>query len=408
VRITVITSTYPRYQGDSVGSFIHSLSYSLTQLGHDVTVLAPHDPAVVADWQSDVNVKRIRYVWPASWSLLGHARSLASDVRLKWHAYLLVVLFSVVAVLRLWAEVTRQDADVIYAQWLIPSGFVGAIVSRLTGVPLVVSLHGSDVFVAERYAVFRPVVRFVFRAVRQVIACSTNLACRAAGLGLSRNTITVVPYGVDTERYVPDPQSMQKLRARLSIPESQNIVMVMGRLVYKKGFSYFLRAVPLVLNNHPDAFFIVAGDGDLHAELEALVESLHIREHVLFTGHVSWDQTPAYLAMADVFVVPSVLDEAGNLDGLPNVLLESLASGGATVASNVAGIPEVIQDGKNGLLAPPKDERALADAICTLLASPQLRQRLGGAARTTVVDGLSWTHVGERVAGILQTCIKAV
>ena len=404
MRIAVITSTYPRYQGDSVGSFIHSLSSTLTQLGHDLHVLAPYDPAVVPDWQSDVAVKRIRYVWPDSLSRLGHARSLASDVRLKAHAYPLAALFSVCAVLRLWREVVRQGSEVIYAQWLLPGGFIGAIVSRLSGVPLVISLHGSDVFVAERYSVFRPVVRFIFGTVHCVIACSTDLAQRAVKLGLSQDAVSVAPYGVDIERYVPDPQTGRDLRGRLSIPESHNVVLMMGRLVYKKGFSYLLSAVPTVLAEYPNTLFIVAGDGDLRSELEELVKSLQIQEHVLFTGQIPWDQTPSYLTMADICVVPSVQDEAGNLDGLPNVLLESMASGCAIVATNVAGIPEVVHDGKNGLLTPPRDERALADAVCRLLSDQHLRQRLGDGARESAISSLSWDHIGEKIATILRAC----
>jgi len=369
-------------------------------------VLAPYDPAVVPDWQSDVNVKRVRYVWPTSWSRLGHARSLASDVRLKWHAYPLVALFAVFTVLHSWMEIARRGADVVYAQWLIPSGFIGAIVSRLTGVPLVVSLHGSDVFVAERYRVFRPTVRFVFCAVCRVIACSGDLARRAVDLELPREAVTVVPYGVDTERYAPDSHSAQELGARAPIPESRDVVMAMGRLVYKKGFSYLLRAVPLVLARCPNTCFLIAGEGDLRSELESLAESLGVQDRVLFPGHIPWGQTPRYLARADVFVVPSVLDEAGNLDGLPNVLLESLASGCAVVASEVAGIPEVVQHGRNGLLVPQQDERALADAICVLLTDVELRNRLGSAARLDVVSRLCWTHIGERVAEILWTCVR--
>ena len=83
MKIAVITSSYPRYQGDGVGSFIHSLMRTLTQLEHKVTVLAPHDPAAVREWQSEVDVRRVKFIWPDSWSVLGHARSLSGDVRLK-------------------------------------------------------------------------------------------------------------------------------------------------------------------------------------------------------------------------------------------------------------------------------------------------------------------------------------
>lgn len=404
MKISVITSSFPRYRGDGVGSFIYSLMSSLGQLGHDVTVLAPYDPDVVPDWQSDVAVTRVHFTWPNSWSRLGHAHSLAGDVRLKWHAYPLVALFSFFSTLALRAEVKRHGADVIYAQWLVPGGFIGAMVSHLTGIPLVVSVHGSDVFVAEKHGILHPIARFIFRKACHVIACSSDLAQRVAVLGMPQNRITVVPYGVDIERYEPDIRSAEATRGDLSIPDGRKIVMVMGRLVYKKGFSYLLRAIPLVLAQSPGTTFVIAGEGDLHADLAALAESLGVQEHVLFAGHIPWDQTPRHLAMADVFVVPSILDEAGNVDGLPNVLLESMASGCAVVASRVAGIPEVIDDGKNGLLVPQRDEGALAEAICTLLNDASLRQRLGDAARATAVGSMSWMHTAKRVARILQAC----
>jgi glycosyltransferase involved in cell wall biosynthesis len=380
--------------------------HSLTNLGHDVTVVAPYDPRVVPDWQSAVRVKRVRFIWPDSWSQVGHAQSLDSDVQLKWHAYPLVALFSLFSILRLRTEVKREQTDIIYAQWLLPGGFIGAAVSRLTGVPLVLHVHGSDVFVAERHRAFHPVVRFVLNAACCVIACSGDLANRVAGLGMPQDRVTVVPYGVDIERYDPDQRAERVPGPEATIPDRGQVVMVMGRLVHKKGFSTLLQAAPQVLAKCPDTTFVIAGEGDLRAKLEALAESLGIQQHVVFSGHIPWDQTPAVLTKADVFVVPSVLDEAGNVDGLPNVLLESMASGCAIVASEVAGIPEVIKDGENGLLVPQRNEQALADAICTLLSDRQVRQRLGHAARATAVNGLSWAHTAERVARILGSCLE--
>lgn len=406
MKISVVTSTYPRYQGDGVGSFIHSMSASMVQLGHTVTVFAPYDPEVVSDWQSDVDVRRVRFVWPNRWAKLGHARSLSGDVRLQWHAYPLVMLFSAVAILHLLHHTRREKPDVIYAQWLVPGGFIGAVVSRITGIPLVVSLHGSDVFVAERYKIFRPLVRFIFRTACHVIACSTDLAQRAIGLGLPAAHATVIPYGVDIDRYVPAPQSRSRIREQLSISDAQPVIMAMGRLVYKKGFSYFIRAAALVLKQFPMAHFIIAGDGDLRHELENIAQSLSIGDNISFIGHIPWADTPAHLAMVDILVVPSVIDQAGNVDGLPNVLLESLASGCAVIASRVAGIPEVIEDGKNGLLVPQKDEGALASAIRRLLADADLRRRLGNTARQMAVAQLSWGQTTTYMASILQACVE--
>jgi len=407
MKLAIITSSYPRYSGDGVGSFIHSLSKSLIHLGHHVTVLAPYDPADVENWQTTVDVRRVRFVWPESWSHLGHAQSLESDVRLKWHAYPLVALFSMFATIELLRFIHHEKPDVIYAQWLVPGGFIGAIASVLTGTPLIISLHGSDVFVAERYRLLQPIVRFIFRQARHIIACSPDLAQRTIKLGFPAEYITVIPYGVATEAYAPQSENRSSTRVMLGVNETTVIVMAMGRLVYKKGFDILIRAIPYVLKYFPETQFIIAGDGDLRTELSTLATKLHVSTAVRFIGHVPWDQTPAYLNAADILVVPSILDEAGNVDGLPNVLLEALASGCTIVASRIAGIPTVIQDGVNGLLVPSGDPQALAEALCQLLEDCTLRQKLAAMARQTAVETLSWEHIGQRVAAVLETSIES-
>jgi glycosyltransferase involved in cell wall biosynthesis len=422
LRIAVITSSFPRFRGDGVGSFIYSLTGSLTRLGHELVVLAPDDPAVVAGWQSDVEVERVHFVWPRAWSRLGHAHSLSGDVRMKWHAYPLAASFSLFAIARLCREARRLDADLIHAQWLVPGGFIGAVASRLTGIPLVVSLHGSDVFVAERHGALRPAVRFTLHTARHVIACSQDLAGRAVALGLPPGRVSVVPYGVDVERFQPLREGQRAAPSgalkdlfatagRDLAPGSGDgrrparIVMAMGRLVYKKGFSYLLRAMPQVLARCPDAILVIAGEGDLRSELEVMARELGLEQYVLFTGHIPWDETDRYLPLADILVVPSVLDQAGNVDGLPNVLLEAMASGCAIVASNVAGIPQVIHDGQTGLLVPQQDPAALAEAICRLLEDETLRRRLAEGARAAAMGGLSWEAIAERTAAVLRTSI---
>ncbi len=408
MRIAVITSSFPRFRGDGAGSFIYSLTKSLGQLGHDVVVLAPDDPQVVPDWQSDVDVRRIRFVWPRSWARFGHGDSLAGDVTMRWRAYPLAVLFTLFATVQLWRTLRRQDSNVIFAQWLVPGGFVGALVSRLAGIPLVTGAHGSDVYVAENGHVLKPVIRFTLGRTDHMIACSHDLAQRLRKLGVPSERLTVVPYGVDTDRFAKRlNHAVSEAISDSSDTHGVRTVMVMGRLVQKKGFDYFLRAIPHVLESFAATRFLVGGDGDLRSELEALAGSLGILEHVTFLGYVPWHEAPGQIERADVFVVPSVVDAGGNVDGLPNVLLEAMACGRAVIASDVAGISTVIINDETGILVPPGNERALADAICLLLADSARRERLGNAARAKCTRELNWTSVGRRVADILGTAPKA-
>ena len=408
MRLGILTSSYPRYPGDGVGSFVKSLAESLAALEHEVYVLAPYDPAVRPDAPSAERrprVQRFRYVWPDRLALVGHARSLEADVRLKPAAFGLIPFWGLAAGVQLARIVSRHRIDVIYAQWILPSGLVGAAVSRLTGRPLVIHLHGSDVYVAASNPLFRSLARWSFARAAGVIACSQDLRRRAVDIGLQADKSHVIPYGVDTARYRPGTVD-NELRANLGVPTGAPLVMAMGRLVYKKGFEYLIRAAPEVVAGSPDVRFLIAGDGDLAEPLVALAKDLGVSDHILFPGHLPWQEGHRYLRLADILVVPSVIDARGNVDGLPNVLLEAMAAGCALVASDVAGIPDVIRDGENGLLVPEKDPGALAAAIKRLLHSPDLRRAVGSAARQTASTELDWSRTAERVASVLQAAVS--
>ena len=138
----------------------------------------------------------------------------------------------------------------------------------------------------------------------------------------------------------------------------------------------------------PGIHVVVAGDGDLKSELAGLARQRGAP--VSLPGALDRETIAAALAGADIAVVPSVVDRAGNVDGLPNALLEALSAGRAVIASRVAGIPEVVTDGENGLLVPEKDAPALVAALSRLAQNPELRAQLGRAARCYAETRLSW------------------
>jgi glycosyltransferase involved in cell wall biosynthesis len=168
-----------------------------------------------------------------------------------------------------------------------------------------------------------------------------------------------------------------------------------------------LRTLPALRASNPQVRLLLAGYGDLHDEYVAMIDALGVADMVVMPGQLLRDEVARVIASADVYCVPSVHDELGNVDGLPNALLEGMAAGRAIVASAVAGIPDVITDGVQGLLVPEGDEPRLAQAIVSILSNRAYADRLGMAARAQVSDALTWSRVTARlVAGYAEVCKK--
>lgn len=398
-----ITSSYPRYAGDGAGSFIASLARALVTLGHQVDVVAPHDPAVEPYDQGGVGVHRFRYAPTQALHIAGHGRALHADQRMKWVVPALMPGYCLSAA-RMARRLARAgDHDLIHGHWAVPGGPIAASVAACVNKPLVVSMHGSDVFVIEHNRMYASVARKAFARAARVTACSEDLRTRAIGLGLSRDKTVRLPYGVDTARYGQGSGAVQ--RERLGIPLDAPVIGALGRLVAKKGFGTLIEAFSAVIDAHPEAYCVIGGEGDLDQELREAAERLGIGERVRFPGHVGWQDTPDWLAMCDIMTVPSVIDANGNVDGLPNVLLESMASGRPVIGSDVAGIPSVIDDGRNGLLCPPGDAESLAERLGLLLDDPALRRRLGEQARGDMLAAYDWSTIAERMVDIYQQAL---
>jgi phosphatidylinositol alpha-mannosyltransferase len=232
------------------------------------------------------------------------------------------------------------------------------------------------------YASARPFLGGYFRRL------SGRIAVSDAALGFINRYFPgdyrIIPNGVDVKRF----------REATPLPEYRdgmlNILFV-GRLEKRKGLKYLLRAIPLVREHIPNTRFLIVGDGPLRQGYQALVERAGWPE-VHFLGRVSDAELPAYYATADVFCAPNLGSESQGI-----VLLEALAAGTPTVASDIAGYRTVIRDGIEGVLTPPKDVERLAWALVHLLTSPAERQRLRNLGRLRA-EVYSW----ERVAGKVE------
>ncbi len=262
-----------------------------------------------------------------------------------------------------------RRVDVVQCfQWR--PALIGMLAARLAGRGRVVAgrrsapiEHGGRGFLEE--LVVRMADRIVVNAE----------AIRPRGAAGARTE--VIPSGVDTSIFHPPPGSRAELRARLGLPPGHPVIGTVGRLEVRKGTDVLLEAAArLWRNGLPELRLLVVGDGPLRDELPALAARLGIADRVLMLGDRA--DVSDVLGALDVFVLPS------RTEGMSNALLEAMATALPVVATAVGGNPEVVTAETTGMLVPPDDSIAMADAVARLVASPQDAARLGAAARAHV------------------------
>jgi glycosyltransferase involved in cell wall biosynthesis len=391
--VVMVTTSYPRFPGDSVGTFMEPIARTVAARGHAVHVVAPWHPLVARGREEHgVQFHFYRYAPLRSLNVFGYAAAMRADVSLRGAAYFAAPL----ALAQGWRTARkiarRHRATVMHGHWVVPGGITASLAAP--DLPLVVSLHGSDVYVAETIAPARLAARHTFSRAGFVTACSDDLARRAVALGADSSRIETVPYGVDDARFRPDAAARRSTRQRLGISDDTPLCVAAGRLVRKKGFEYLVDAVAAV----PGAVVAIAGEGTLHDELQSRARTAGVTDRVRLLGNQTQDRVGELFAAADVICVPSVRDDSGNVDGLPNVVLEALASGTPVVTTAAGGIGAVVDDRRTALVVPERDATAIAAAIVTVLSDPEAGRRVGAAARADVSARFGWERVAARFA----------
>ncbi|HEY9077615.1 MAG TPA: glycosyltransferase [Anaerolineaceae bacterium] len=406
MNILILCSSYPRFPGDGTAPFVQSIALSLAKLGNQVDVVVPWDPLAQPMSRQRVEVHRFQYIFPKSLHIMGHARSLKSDTDLNPLTYLLLPFFLFFGFIKTLHILRARKSEILNVHWVLPNGLIALFVSWVSGIPLVVTLHGSDIFVAQKNFLFGWIASLIFHRSKYVTACSPELAEAAQRLGASSTKVKLIAWGADPQIFKPEKRSNQ-YRSDLGFQADHILVAALGRMVYKKGFNVLLDAWSIVVKAFPKAVLVMGGDGPLRDSLTEQAAQLGILAGIKFLKRINWDDVPAFLASMDIFILPSIKDPKGNIDGLPTVLLEAMSSGLPVIASEIAGVPLVINNYENGVLVPPGNPEILANAIIDLIQNEQLRVNLGTNARHSITTQYNWDEVGKIFIQLYQQAIDA-
>jgi glycosyltransferase involved in cell wall biosynthesis len=386
MEIAFLCSSFPRYDSDGASVFLLKLAKALVQRGHRIHVIAPNDLLVDPDWQPEgIVFHRFRYT--IGNIRLAYGPGIIPNLRSKPFLWLLVPAFFLAMAWKTW-QVTRQHRfDILQAHWIIPAGLIGAVLRPLHRIPTIVTAHGSDIYSLHgRLGSF-----FRGWTLAHCDAWTANtVATRDAATDRGVPRGEVIPMGVDNGQFATG----NRKRGRGTLDDEVFLILFVGRLIDWKGVDVLLRAISIIDANQRTQLCI-AGDGPERAALEQAADSLGIKDRVRFLGRIGYDKLPDLYAAADVFVAPSrKLPEIGQ-EGQGTVILEAMAAGCCVIASATGGIPDLIEDGRTGVLVHADDPTVLARTIAGLLNDPSKRQQLTHAAREQIRKKYDWPIIAR-------------
>jgi glycosyltransferase involved in cell wall biosynthesis len=395
-RVLVLTSTFPRWERDTVPPFVLHLSSTLADRGHDVHVLAPHTRgAALQETLAGVQVHRFRYASVGLESLC-YEGGITNKLRSTPGKWLVVPIFLAAEFLVTIILARKHRIDLLHAHWVLPQGLVAALAAIVLRRPVLVTAHGTDVL-ATKGVLRRMLLKF---AARRAGACTANSRMLSADFHeKSGVAVQIIPMGVDTLRFCPSASHWShKRQMRASYPN----VLFVGRLVEQKGVTYLIQAMKEVCAQFPQAKLTVVGEGPQESALKKQVEGLGLGSVVEFAGPVANDALPEVYRQSDVVVVPSITTSDGSAEALGVVALEAAACGIPVIATRVGGVPEFIEDRRNGILTPPGDSHAISQGIIELIRDDDLYFRIATEARNDVETFYSWESVAQRFDALIR------
>ncbi|MDI9624711.1 MAG: glycosyltransferase family 4 protein [Methanothermobacter sp.] len=304
----------------------------------------------------------------------------------------------------------NYDADIVHAHFSTPPAEIAALLyAKKKKIPFVLTYHGdwqeSFGSITRRIPLYfynKFLIRRVLDSTDLVIVPSKYYINESRFLGKYKDKITVIPNGINIEDF-EIPLEKEECRQKLGLTRDRNIILFLGNLIQYKGPDILIKAMKLIVEKIPNTELILVGSGPMERELKRLSKNLNIEEHIMFAGFVGDSFKKAlYYKAADIFCLPSTM----STESFGIVNLEAMTCGLPIIASKIGGIPDVIKNGKTGLLVPPKNPDALSDAIIRLLEDTELARKMGYNGKKMVEKNYTWDKVAKITERVYEEVVS--
>lgn len=394
----MLTSTLPRWEGDSEPRFVLDLARHVSD-SFDVEILAPHAPGAARREVLDgIPVTRFRY-WIPRWQSVTYEGGISWRLKdNRWRLFQMpFFMWS-----QLWHVLQRlrqgPPVDIVHAHWIVPQGMVAVLARGLIGrrVRIVCTSHGGDLF-GLRGRIWTATKRWVLRRLDAVTVVSSAMAEYVKAIAGDIKP-TVIPMGTDLRNAFTPPEEPRR-------PPLRRLIFV-GRLVEKKGVKYLLEAMALIRENHPEVTLTIVGHGPLRSELEATARDLELADCVRFIGAVPHAELPTHYRGADIAVFPFVEAIGGDQEGFGLVMVEAMGCGCAVVASELPATRDVIVPGETGVFVPSRDPQAIAGAIHEMLTDQVSALARAERGMNHATKNFDWTVSTDKFSAVFHGLIE--
>lgn len=395
MKILVVTPTFlPIIGGAETG--IHEICKRLGK-HHEVRILTPSPPEQISFQQGveDTYFNEKNYE-------VCHFKDTFNLTKIRGQRLLgrLIPPFSISYIWSVFGQVKIFHPDIINFHYVIPSGLALIMVRMLTNIPVVLSLIGRTDVLKNENDYFKK-HRIYFLTVLKFASSIISISQYTLGQFYKKILVKIIPYGVDTKRFSPKVNG-EKVREKLGIDRNKIILFTLQRLVKVKRVDILIESLKYVLEVNKDVFLVIAGKGPEEQSLKALAKEMGVNNNVVFAKYVPEKDLPKYFAMSDIFIFSSSNETFGI------VMSQAMASGKPIVSVNSTAIPEVVDNGKNGILTDSLDPKEITAAVIELLSDGDILEEYSKNSRNKAIEKYDWEIIAQQYEQVFKELAKGV
>jgi N-acetyl-alpha-D-glucosaminyl L-malate synthase BshA len=392
---------YPRKTDKTNGIFVHEQVRHLATMGCDIKVISPipYTPIFLATNRRRKGYRDTPYHDTIEGIDIHYPRFLRPPGTV-FHGLSTYTMY--ISVQEYFQRFLYEfNPDLIHAHAATPSGYVGILLGKKYNIPVVVTLHGSDI---NSYP-FRDKLTFkltkkVIENADKVIAVSKALKERAESICSRNKQIKVIYNGFDINKFIFDPIASMNLRTNLGIPKDSVVLEFVGNLIREKGVEELMHSFFKLSKVLSNLYLLIVGDGPYFDKLLSVSKEVGLEKKVYFVGRKNHEEIPSWLNACDIFILPSWSE------GHPVSLIEAMACSRPVIATRVGGIPETVVDGVTGILIDKGDIQGLTNAIYQLATNRAMREQMGKAGRIRAEQFFTWEKNAEETMNVYKELLN--